>query len=93
MVSQSQSIGRFSFRFGSSACFAVICPVRLGLAWVSPKPDLPLPSLGFARDIKLSLPLEFNSQFECRQKFGGLFRKRFSIDIRLLDGRMPLNTT
>ena len=44
----------FSFRFGTSTYFSVIGPVALGLAWVSPEPDLPLPSLGIARDIKLS---------------------------------------
>ena len=44
----------FSFTFGTSTYFSVIGPVALGLAWVSPEPDLPLPSTGYAVDIKLS---------------------------------------
>ena len=60
----------FSFRYRNSTYFAVICLVTLGLAWVSPEPDLPLPSLGYARDIKRSFPLEHNNQFQSREKFG-----------------------
>ena len=52
----------FFIQVANSAYFAVICLVNLGLAWVSPEPDLSLPSLGIARDIKLSLPLENNEK-------------------------------
>ena len=40
--------------------FPSFIPVTLGLAWISPGPDLNLPSL-FGRDIKLILPLETKS--------------------------------
>ena len=46
---------------GNSAYLAVFYLVTLGLAWVPPEPDLPQPSLGIARDIKLLLPLEKNN--------------------------------
>ena len=53
----------FSFRYRTSSYISVISPVASGLAWVSPEPDLPLPSLGIARDIKPYVPLEPVSVF------------------------------
>ena len=76
----------FSFRYRNSKYFAVISLVTLGLAWVSPEPDLPLPSLGYARDIKRSFPLEHNNQFQSREKFGlYICSPNFSRDWHLLD--------
>ena len=46
----------FFIQVANSAYFAVICLVNLGLAWVSPEPDLPLPSPEYAGDFKPSLP-------------------------------------
>ena len=52
------NIETFFIQVGNSAYLAVFYLVTLGLAWVPPEPDLPQPSLGIARDIKLLLPLE-----------------------------------
>ena len=50
----------FSFRYRTSSYISVISPVASGLAWVSPEPDLPLPSLGIARDFKRYFPMQHN---------------------------------
>ena len=50
-------LNKLSFRLWNSWYFNCFGPATLGLAWVSPEPDLPLPSLDNARDIKPSLPL------------------------------------
>ena len=55
------NIETFFIQVGNSAYLAVFYLVTLGLAWVQPEPDLPQPSLGIARDIKLLLPLEKNN--------------------------------
>ena len=58
------NIEQFFNQVGKSAYFTVFCPVTLGLAWVSPELDLPQPSLRIARDMKPSLPLEHNNNWE-----------------------------
>ena len=42
----------FSFRFGSSTYFAVLCPLSLDLALVSPEPDLSLPSTCHREEVR-----------------------------------------
>ena len=58
------NIEQFFNQVGKGTYFAVFCPVTLGLASVPPEPDLSQPSLGIARDIKPSLPLEHNNNWE-----------------------------
>ena len=84
---------RFFIQVANSAYFAVICLVNLGLAWVSPEPDLPLPSLGIARDIKPNLPLEPNDNGNLYAPFRIFCQRayaRYPIFVQRAYARSPL---
>ena len=55
MVASDGPMNNISFRFGSSTYFPVLCPLGLGLALVSPEPDLPLPLICHREEVGLVL--------------------------------------